>query len=106
MGLERVVSSVCKLEHSRYAIAFPRLINRVYPETYTTQGVKDFFCLDRPWGGREIVSRKEKTTNLEVFPQRAVLRRVKEFFCKFWGGVHALAETFLGEIIGFSRRTG
>jgi asparaginyl-tRNA synthetase len=31
MGLERVVSWVCKLEHIRDAIAFPRLINRVYP---------------------------------------------------------------------------
>src|SRR5205807_2697029 len=31
MGLERVVSWVCRLEHIRDAIAFPRLINRVYP---------------------------------------------------------------------------
>lgn len=31
MGLERVVSWVCKLEHIRDAIAFPRLINRIYP---------------------------------------------------------------------------
>src|SRR3989475_5959316 len=31
MGLERVVSWLCKLEHIRDAIAFPRLINRVYP---------------------------------------------------------------------------
>jgi len=31
MGLERVVSWVCNLEHIRDAIAFPRLINRVYP---------------------------------------------------------------------------
>src|SRR5216683_5843909 len=31
MGLERVVSWVCKLDHIRDAIAFPRLINRVYP---------------------------------------------------------------------------
>lgn len=31
MGLERLVSWVCRLEHIRDAIAFPRLINRVYP---------------------------------------------------------------------------
>ncbi len=31
LGLERVVSWVCKLEHIRDAIAFPRLINRIYP---------------------------------------------------------------------------
>ncbi len=31
LGLERVVSWVCKLDHIRDAIAFPRLINRVYP---------------------------------------------------------------------------
>lgn len=31
MGLERLVSWVCKLDHIRDAIAFPRLINRVYP---------------------------------------------------------------------------
>jgi len=31
MGLERVVSWVCKLDHIRDAIAFPRLINRTYP---------------------------------------------------------------------------
>ncbi len=31
MGLERVVSWVCKLDHIRDAIAFPRLINRLYP---------------------------------------------------------------------------
>jgi len=31
MGVERVVSWICKLEHIRDAIAFPRLINRVYP---------------------------------------------------------------------------
>src|SRR6266540_713422 len=31
MGLERLVSWVCRLDHIRDAIAFPRLINRVYP---------------------------------------------------------------------------
>ncbi len=31
LGLERVVGWVCKLDHIRDAIAFPRLINRVYP---------------------------------------------------------------------------
>lgn len=31
MGLERVVMWMCKLDHIRDAIAFPRLINRVYP---------------------------------------------------------------------------
>src|SRR6184192_1898673 len=31
MGLERLVSWVCKRDHIRDAIAFPRLINRVYP---------------------------------------------------------------------------
>lgn len=31
LGLERVVSWICKLDHIRDAIAFPRLINRVYP---------------------------------------------------------------------------
>ncbi|HEX4921143.1 MAG TPA: asparagine--tRNA ligase [Candidatus Bathyarchaeia archaeon] len=31
MGLERVVSWICKLDHIRDAIAFPRLINRAYP---------------------------------------------------------------------------
>ncbi|HLC39809.1 MAG TPA: asparagine--tRNA ligase [archaeon] len=31
LGVERVVAWVCKLEHIRDAIAFPRLINRVYP---------------------------------------------------------------------------
>lgn len=31
LGLERVVSWVCKLDHIRDAIAFPRLINRAYP---------------------------------------------------------------------------
>ncbi len=31
MGLERAVSWICKLEHIRDAIAFPRLINRLYP---------------------------------------------------------------------------
>ncbi len=31
LGLERVVSWVCKLDHIRDAIAFPRLINRIYP---------------------------------------------------------------------------
>jgi asparaginyl-tRNA synthetase len=31
LGIERLVAWVCKLEHIRDAIAFPRLINRVYP---------------------------------------------------------------------------
>ncbi len=31
LGLERVVMWVCKLDHIRDAIAFPRLINRAYP---------------------------------------------------------------------------
>ncbi len=31
LGLERVVSWACKLDHIRDAIAFPRLINRIYP---------------------------------------------------------------------------
>lgn len=31
LGVERVVAWVCKLEHIRDAIAFPRLPNRVYP---------------------------------------------------------------------------
>ncbi len=31
LGVERVVAWICKLEHVRDAIAFPRLINRVYP---------------------------------------------------------------------------
>ncbi len=31
MGLERVVSWICRLDHIRDAIAFPRLINRLYP---------------------------------------------------------------------------
>ena len=31
MGLERLVSWICKLDHIRDAIAFPRLINRLYP---------------------------------------------------------------------------
>ena len=31
LGLERVVAWICKLDHIRDAIAFPRLINRVYP---------------------------------------------------------------------------
>jgi asparaginyl-tRNA synthetase len=31
MGVERVVAWVCGLEHIRDAIAFPRLINRIYP---------------------------------------------------------------------------
>ena len=31
LGLERVVSWICKLDHIRDAIAFPRLINRIYP---------------------------------------------------------------------------
>ncbi len=31
MGIERTVAWICKLQHIRDAIAFPRLINRVYP---------------------------------------------------------------------------
>jgi len=31
MGVERTVAWVCGLEHIRDAIAFPRLINRIYP---------------------------------------------------------------------------
>jgi len=31
LGVERTVAWICKLEHIRDAIAFPRLINRVYP---------------------------------------------------------------------------
>lgn len=31
MGLERVLSWICKLDHIRDATAFPRLINRAYP---------------------------------------------------------------------------
>jgi asparaginyl-tRNA synthetase len=31
MGIERTLAWLCKLEHIRDAIAFPRLINRVYP---------------------------------------------------------------------------
>jgi len=31
LGLERFVAWICKLEHIRDAIAFPRFINRVYP---------------------------------------------------------------------------
>lgn len=31
MGVERTLAWVCKLEHIRDAIAFPRLINRIYP---------------------------------------------------------------------------
>jgi len=31
LGVERVVMWVCRLAHIRDAIAFPRLINRVYP---------------------------------------------------------------------------
>jgi asparaginyl-tRNA synthetase len=31
MGIERTLSWVCKLEHIRDAIAFPRLINRIFP---------------------------------------------------------------------------
>jgi asparaginyl-tRNA synthetase len=31
MGIERVIAWICKLTHIRDAIAFPRLINRVYP---------------------------------------------------------------------------
>jgi asparaginyl-tRNA synthetase len=31
MGVERVIAWICKLNHIREAIAFPRLINRIYP---------------------------------------------------------------------------
>jgi asparaginyl-tRNA synthetase len=31
LGLERVVTWACKLDHIRDSIAFPRLINRAYP---------------------------------------------------------------------------
>ena len=31
MGIERTLAWICKLEHIREAIAFPRLINRIYP---------------------------------------------------------------------------
>ena len=31
MGIERMLAWICKLEHIRDAIAFPRLINRIYP---------------------------------------------------------------------------
>ena len=31
LGVERVIAWICKLEHIRDAVAFPRLINRVYP---------------------------------------------------------------------------
>jgi len=31
LGVERMIAWICKLEHIRDAIAFPRLINRVYP---------------------------------------------------------------------------
>jgi asparaginyl-tRNA synthetase len=31
MGIERTLAWLCKLEHIRDAIAFPRLINRIYP---------------------------------------------------------------------------
>jgi asparaginyl-tRNA synthetase len=31
LGVERLVAWICKLEHIRDAIAFPRLINRIYP---------------------------------------------------------------------------
>lgn len=31
LGVERTISWICKLDHIRNAIAFPRLINRVYP---------------------------------------------------------------------------
>ena len=31
--------------------------------------MKDFFCFDIPWGGREIVSRKEKITDPREFPK-------------------------------------
>jgi len=31
LGIERTLAWMCKLEHIRDAIAFPRLINRIYP---------------------------------------------------------------------------
>jgi asparaginyl-tRNA synthetase len=31
LGVERTVMWICKLKHIRDAIAFPRLINRIYP---------------------------------------------------------------------------
>jgi asparaginyl-tRNA synthetase len=31
LGIERLVAWICKLDHIRDAIAFPRLINRIYP---------------------------------------------------------------------------
>ena len=31
LGLERVLAWICRLEHIRDAVAFPRLINRIYP---------------------------------------------------------------------------
>lgn len=31
MGIERTLAWICKMEHIRDAIAFPRLINRIYP---------------------------------------------------------------------------
>ena len=31
LGIERLVSWICKLPHVREAIPFPRLINRIYP---------------------------------------------------------------------------
>ena len=31
LGVERTLAWICKLEHIRDAVAFPRLINRVYP---------------------------------------------------------------------------
>jgi asparaginyl-tRNA synthetase len=31
LGVERTLAWICKLEHIRDAIAFPRLINRIYP---------------------------------------------------------------------------
>ena len=31
MGIERVVAWICKLEHLRETIAFPRTLYRIYP---------------------------------------------------------------------------
>jgi asparaginyl-tRNA synthetase len=31
MGIERVVAWICKLEHLRETIAFPRMLYRIYP---------------------------------------------------------------------------
>ena len=33
MGIERMVSWICKLDHVRETIPFPRMLYRIYPET-------------------------------------------------------------------------